>query len=372
MAMTHIPIVRPVFPALERFSSRFAAALEFGQVTNQGRWVLEFERELTDFLGVPTLAFCNGQSALMAMLAAAGVRGGEVIVPSFTFPATPAAVVWAGAKPVFAEIRPDTLTLDATSVSEKLIRTAATAVLAVDPYGICADYKALAKLCWTNGAKFLVDSCAAFGSRVEGKFCAIADVQVFSFHATKSFSTMEGGALCSRDPEILERAARIRNFGQERITGEVVEPGINGKMTEVAALVGLAGIQDWRETRAPARQNRALALATALRGIPGLTVVPAPLGQEPLWLYRPVLIDPDKFGTDRDAVYNGLRERGIGARKYYGACHRTPAFRTYPAIHLPNTERIADQVIALPAHESLTDDDIAYIVLAFRDMQRGL
>src|SRR5437763_8695488 len=137
-----LQIVRPVFPNANKFLAPFQAALASGQVTNGGYWVLEFERQLSEYLGVPTLVFCNGQMALMTMLRAAGIERGEVIVPSFTFAATPHAVRWCGAEPVFADIDPHTLCLNPGDV-ESRITPRTVAILGVDAYGVCCDYGAL-------------------------------------------------------------------------------------------------------------------------------------------------------------------------------------------------------------------------------------
>src|SRR5271166_4220682 len=161
-------IVRPTFPDIESFLAPFQAALASGQVTNNGRWVVEFEQQLSDYLGVPTLVFCNGQMALMTMLRAAGIEGGEVIVPSFTFAATPHAVRWCGAEPVFADIAANgSLCLDPDDVERKLTPKT-VAILGVDAYGIACDYARLTEIGRRNGLKVIFDSAPSFGTRVEG------------------------------------------------------------------------------------------------------------------------------------------------------------------------------------------------------------
>ena len=234
-----LQIVRPTFPPVESYLPAFRAALAQGQVTNNGRWVLEFERRLSEYLGVPTLVFCNGQIAMMTMLRAAGVEDGEVILPSFTFLATPAAVRWCGGKPVFAEIVNDgSMCLDPEDVERK-ITSRTVAILGVDAYGIACDYAALTQIGRRKGLKVLFDSAPSFGTRVDGRLVGgFGDAQMFSFHATKAFATMEGGCLCSHDEGLLHRAKAIRNFGQVA-GGNSDEPGLNGKLTELCALIGL-------------------------------------------------------------------------------------------------------------------------------------
>jgi dTDP-4-amino-4,6-dideoxyglucose len=234
-----LQIVRPIFPDIEKLLAPFQAALASGQVTNGGHWAQEFERQLAEYLGVPTVVFCNGQMALMTMLRAAGVERGEVIVPAFTFSATPHAVRWCGAEPVFADIANDgSLCLDPEDVERK-ITPSTTAILGVDAYGIACDYGRLTEIGRRNGLKVIFDSAPSFGTRVSGKLVGgFGDAQIFSFHATKAFTTMEGGCLCTHDPEIFARAKAIRNFGQLP-DGDCEEAGLNGKLTEICALIGI-------------------------------------------------------------------------------------------------------------------------------------
>jgi len=233
-----LQIVRPVFPDAHSFLAPLQAALASGQVTNGGHWVSEFERQLSEYLGVPTLVFCNGQMALMTMLRAGGVESGEVIVPSFTFPATPHAVRWCGAEPIFADIAPEgSLCLDPDDVERK-VTSRTVAILGVDAYGIACDYARLTEIGRRHGLKVVFDSAPSFGTRVDGGLVGrFGDAQMFSFHATKAFTTMEGGCLCTHDPEIFARAKAIRNFGQ-MADGDCDEPGINAKLTEVSHLSG--------------------------------------------------------------------------------------------------------------------------------------
>src|SRR5262245_56434075 len=232
-------IVRPLFPPIASFQAQFAAALQSGQVTNNGPWVVEFERQLEAYVGVPTLVFSSGQAALTAMVKAAGVQGGEVILPSFTFPGTLHVVTWCGATPVFADIRQgQTFVLDPRDVERK-ITDRTVAILSVDPYGIASDYEALDELGTHHGISVLYDSAPAFGTKVSGQSIGgYGDAQIFSFHASKAFNTMEGGCLCSHDGALIDRARSIRNFGLIA-SGDSPLAGMNGKMMEICALIGI-------------------------------------------------------------------------------------------------------------------------------------
>jgi dTDP-4-amino-4,6-dideoxyglucose len=366
-----LQIVRPSFPSLESFLPAFRAAMATGQVTNNGRWVLEFEKKLSDYLGVPTAVFCNGQIAMMTMLRAAGVEGGEVIVPSFTFPATPHAVHWCGATPVFADIAKDgSMCLDPNDVERK-ITSRTVAILGVDVYGIACDYVALSEVGRRKGLRVLFDSAPSFGTRVNGRpVGGFGDAQIFSFHATKAFATMEGGCLCSHDKELLGRAKEIRNFGQTE-GGDSAEPGLNGKLTELCALIGLEQLKTF-EQAARVRRGAVGRIRAGLEGIPGLELAQAPPNQDPIWLYLPVVIDQREFGLDRDQVARAFEKENLFVRKYYSPpAHHLSAYRTANELSLPHTEAAAYNVIALPIYNDMTDEECDGIVQLFLEVHRA-
>jgi len=366
-----LQIVRPIFPDIGKFLAPLQAALASGQVTNGGRWVLEFEHQLSEYLGVPTLVFCNGQMALMTMLRAAGVEHGEVIVPSFTFPATPHAVRWCGAEPIFADISANgSLCLDPDDVERK-ITPKTVAILGVDAYGIACDYARLTEIGRRNGLKVIFDSAPSFGTRVEGSLVGgFGDAQMFSFHATKAFTTMEGGCLCTHDPEIFARAKAIRNFGQSA-DGDCEEAGINAKLTEVCALVGIEQLKTF-EQAALTRRRAVARMREGLSGLPGLTVASAPENQEPIWLYLPVFVDESDFGLDRDAVAVALVKENLHVRKYYSPpCHHMRAYRSSHDVSLPRTQAGAYTVLALPVYNDMTEDECDGIVQAFLEVHHA-
>jgi dTDP-4-amino-4,6-dideoxyglucose len=358
---TPLPIVRPHFPKLAEFAEEFDQALATGAVTNQGPQVAALEAELTDYLGVPTLAFSSGQAALMAMLAASGVACREVIVPSFTFCASPHAVVWAGGKPVFADIDPKTLTLDPEDVERRITPNTA-AILGVCVYGIACDYAALAEVANRHGLKLLYDSAPAFGTRVDGwPIGGFGDAQIFSFHATKAFCTMEGGALSTADGELFTKAEALRNFGQRngRAWGAA---GFNGKMPEVAAMIGRRQLRTF-ETARRRRLYVAGRYRAGLEGLPGLTMAEAPSNQEPIWLYFPIRLDAAGFGLSRDEAAAALAADNILCRKYFDQpCHEMPAYEGQTGYPLPVTERWASATLALPVYNDQTDEEIDYII----------
>lgn len=329
-------------------------------MTNNGQYVRKFEEELTSILGVPTLCFSSGMAALIAMLQASDLEHGEVICPSFTFPATPNAIVLAGAKPVFADINPETLCLDWRDV-ERQVNHHTVAVLGVDPYGLMWD----PPVRWDDQVDVLIDAAPSFGSTINGDLGASRGrAQIYSFHATKPFSTMEGGALCSADQGLMERARRIRNFGLDD-AGNVTEFGFNGKMLEICALIGLKQLETW-DFRLQSRIGSAAKLRQALDGIEGLKVYRAPENQQPTWVYQPVFIEPE-FGKSRDEVVQQLRVKGIGVREYYPACHWMPIYG--PPRHLSVATKLALQVISLPVYDFMEDSEIDTIAKAFKEIR---
>lgn len=346
-----LPIVRPHFPELKgRIESFFRGSLISGQVTN-GPAVQVFEEKLSEYLGAPTLAFCNGQTALLTMLLAAGVTADdEVVLPSFTFCGTPHAVSMLGAVPIFADIDPETLTINPMSASIRWSdRTAA--FLGVDVYGVrWSDHDDVDNL---TDARILSDSAPAFGSHILGTPKS-EYTRIFSFHATKPFSTMEGGALVSNDKALMAHAKRIREFGQDE-DRNCVDIGLNGKMTEICALIGLENLRTWEERRAK-RVATAAGFRKKLATVGTVKVINNPPGQEPIWTYMPVLADGNAW---RDELMTVLKARGIDARKYYTACHKLTPYDT--GLKLPVAEDIAARVIALPLYDEMTDEEMDYI-----------
>lgn len=366
-----LQIVRPRFPNVSNFLPAFREALSSGQVTNNGRWVIEFERRLEQYLGVPTIAFCNGQTALMVMLRAAGIDSGEVIVPSFTFAATPHAVSWCGATPVFAEIDRESLCIDPDDVARK-ITSRTVAVLGVDAYGICCDYAALEALGRKYSLKVLYDSAPSFGSRVDGVLTGrFGDAQIFSFHATKAFTVMEGGCLCSFDSDLIDRAKAIRNFGQT-IDGDCTDPGVNGKLMEICALIGIEQLKTF-EAQAQQRRTAVALMRQGLAKIPGLEVATAASNQQPIWLYLPVIIDAEMFGADRNKLAALLEREGLNVRKYYSPpCHKMAAYSHLSTQALQVTEAVSSNVLALPVYNDMSIEECEGIVAAFSDIHSAM
>jgi dTDP-4-amino-4,6-dideoxy-D-glucose transaminase len=358
-------IVRPRFPPLERFVDRFAQGMARGEVTNNGPAVVEFETKISEYCEAPAVICNNGQTAMMIMLRAAGLESGEVIVPSYTFSATPHAVKWCGATPVFADIK--NMVIDPADIEHRITPNTA-AILGVDVYGLACDYDALEALGRKYGIKVLFDSAPSFGTRVDGKpVGARGDAQIFSFHATKAFNTMEGGALVSRNSEIVRRAKALRNFGQSR-GADCDEPGVNAKMTEICALIGIEQLKDF-DTIVQRRFDSTEIIRSGLQDIPGLTLTEIPSRQLPVWLYFPAVIDPAHYGMNREYLARALERENIYVRKYFEMpCHHMAAYKGQSNVVLPETERTAYNVLALPVYNDMKAAEAQGIAQAIREI----
>ncbi|WP_043988843.1 DegT/DnrJ/EryC1/StrS family aminotransferase [Pectobacterium parmentieri] len=361
-----LPIVRPVFPPFESFASIIEESLTRGHVTNNGPYVRQLESRLTDYQSVPTRVFCNGEQALIALLLAADIRGKDVIVPSFTFAGTPHAVVIAGGNPVFADIKSrDCPLLDANDVLRRITANT-TAIVAVDAYGYASDYTVLQHIARDHGLRLFIDSAPAFGTTVNGQRTGgFGDAQIFSFHATKSYNTIEGGCLCSHDAELIKRAEAIRNFGQDA-SGICVLPGLNGKMSELNAIIGLAQLP-YLESQLTCRRQAASRLIAGMTSIPGLTPCLPPEGQSPVWQYLPIHVDAKRYGMNRNDLQHALHAQGIMVRCYYApACHLMPAYAGKHQATLPQTEHLSACVLALPIYNDMTKEECELIITSLR------
>jgi dTDP-4-amino-4,6-dideoxy-D-glucose transaminase len=253
---------------------------------------------------------------------------------------------------------------------ERKISARTVAILGVDAYGIACDYAALTTLGRQFGLKVLFDSAPSFGSMLDGRpVGGFGDAQMFSFHATKAFATMEGGCISSNDDELLNRAKSIRNFGQNA-GGDSSEPGLNGKLTEVCAMIGLEQLKTFQQA-ADNRRRAVERMRARLQQIPGLSLGRAASNQKPIWLYLPVVIDQNRFGLSRDEVAAAFEKENLFVRKYYSPpCHHMAAYTSANTEPLPNTEHTAYNVIALPVYNDMTDRECDGIVQLFDDVHQ--
>lgn len=357
-----ILVTRSSMPSLEEYVKEIEPLWESHWLTNQGEKHRQLERELHSYLGVDYVSlFVNGHSALECILETLelGKDGrDEVITTPFTFASTTHAIVRKGLKPVFCDIRPTDYTIDPDKI-EALVTEKTCAIVPVHVYGnVCNDEKieAVAK---RHDLKVIYDAAHAFGVEKNGvPVGRYGDASMFSFHATKVYNTIEGGAICYSDPELTERLAQWRNFG---ITGpETVEfVGGNAKMNEFCASMGICNLRHVDEEIAK-RKIVAERYFELLADVPGLSLCVPPANIKHNYAYLPVMVDPDVFGATRDNVFDALAGQGIGARKYFYPL--TNSFECYHGVFDPGktpvAQRMAQQVITLPMYADLALEDV--------------
>lgn len=366
-----IYVTRPLLPPLEAIHARLAEIWEARSLTNDGPQHVRLVQAISDYLAVPHVSlFNNGTIALLAAVRALGMRG-EVITTPFTFPATPHAISWSGATPVFCDIDRVTMTLDPARV-EELITPRTTGILAVHVYGIPCDVAALQAIANRRGLKIVYDAAHAFGTKINGVGIGnFGDASMFSFHATKLFHTAEGGALTSPKADSKAAFDHLKNFGilnQEEV--DVV--GINGKMNELQAALGLA-VLDCVAVEVQRRQAIIARYRERLGGLAGLTLMPEPAGVESSCQYFVIRINRAGFGASRDEVFETLKQLNVFARKYFfPLCTGYACYSDLPSAapgRLPVASAVVDEVLCLPLYGTLPLAHVDVICEVVRSLQ---
>ena len=362
MPERNILVTRSSMPPLDEYMSEVASLWESHWLTNMGVKHQALEHELERFLGVDDLAlFVNGHQALECVLEAMDLKG-KVITTPYTFASTTHAIVRKGLTPVFADIRPDNYTIDPARV-EELIDEGTCAIVPVHVYGNLCDVDALAEIAARHGLKLIYDAAHAFGVRRNGvSAAAYGDASMFSFHATKVFNTIEGGAVCFRDPELKTKLNRWKNFG---IADEenVEYVGGNAKMNEFCAAMGLCNLRHLNEEIAK-RRVVAEHYWGCLHDLPGVRVCEPEQGVESNFAYLAVIFD-DAFGATRDEVHERLATEGVHARKYFYpltndfACYR--GREGFDSSRTPVASYVASHVLTLPMYADLSLEDVDFI-----------
>jgi dTDP-4-amino-4,6-dideoxygalactose transaminase len=354
---------RPNVGNRERFLQLISEALDRRWLSNDGPLVKQLESRIAEMLGVKhVIAVSNGTVGLQLAIRALRLRG-EVIVPSFTFVATAHAVAWQGAVPVFVDIRSDGYDLDPEQV-EKAVTPKSTGIIAVHVYGRPCDVESLNQVAKKHGLRLLFDAAHAFGCSYKGMMIgSFGDAEVLSFHATKFFNTFEGGAVVTNDDDLAEAVRVARNFGFAGYD-EVVALGINGKMSEAAAAMGLANLESLDDFVKTNWSNYRL-YRECLDGLPGLRLVEYNEQERCNYQYVVVEIDPEVAGISRDVLHRVLWAENVLARRYfYPGCHKLEPYRSWPETTrypLPNTERAAERVLALPTGTAVKSEHIRTI-----------
>ena len=358
-----IYVTQPSLPPLEGFIPYLEEIWASRKLTNDGPFHKQFEQALADYLGVKYVSlFTNGMLALQVGLQALRVSG-EVITTPFTFAATTHAIYWNNCTPVFCDIEPKLMTIDPEKI-ESLITPRTTAILPVHVYGNPCNNKRIQDIADTYGLKLFYDAAHAFGVKKDGvSVLNDGDLSMLSFHATKIFNTFEGGALITNDEKLKTRIDFLKNFGFADET-TVVAPGTNGKMDEFRSALGLLQLK-YIDTEIAKSKKLAHLYRIRLDAIPGIKVFNDTPNVEQNYSYFPVLIDKNKFGMDRDALYDKLREDSIYARKYfYPLISQLPSYRHLPSAQpgaLPVATRIAENVLCLPIFANQTEAQLEFI-----------
>ncbi|MFC2083777.1 DegT/DnrJ/EryC1/StrS family aminotransferase [Bacteroidota bacterium] len=349
-------IVRPALPREASLRSRFVEVLTNGKIANNSRYVRMFEQKLRNYLQIDhCLLVCNATSGLMIALKSMQLKG-SVIVPSFTFSATIHALVWNGLEPIFADIDPDTFNLDPRSVEEVLSRKV-SAVMAVHMFGNPCDIDSLSALADGNKIQLLFDSAHAFGSRYRDKLIGcFGDAEVFSFHATKICPIGEGGAVTTRKVTLARRLACARVFGDPG-NSNVRFPGLNAKMSEFHAIVGLENMKSVRR-HIQKRHKIVQTFKSNLSQLPGIKFQKITHCAESNFQNFVIIIDKNRFGMTRDQLQKVLYAENILTKRYfYPPLHRTIAYKSYYKKYdckLPVTNEISRNILCLPLYSDMT------------------
>jgi dTDP-4-amino-4,6-dideoxygalactose transaminase len=354
---------RPNIGNRERFMERINDIFDRRWFTNNGQYVQEFERKLADFIGVKhCIAMCNATIALEIVIRGLGLTG-EVIVPSFTFVATPHALQWQQITPVFCDIDPVTHNLDPRRV-EEMITPRTTGIIGVHVWGRPCAIEELTEIAERRGLKLLFDAAHAFACSHKGSMIgSFGDAEVFSFHATKFFNTFEGGAVATNNDELAAQIRLMKNFGFAGYDN-VDFIGTNGKMTEVSAAMGLSSFEGLDEFIEVNRRNYGI-YRQELADVPGIRLIDYTATEKCNYQYVILEIDETVSGLNRDQLVKILHAENVFARRYfYPGCHQMEPYRSYfphASLLLPQTERLATRVMSLPTGTAVSAEDVANI-----------
>lgn len=355
-----ITVTSPLLPNLDDFNEMLKQIWASKWITNNGSFHKQLERELAAYLKVPFLSlFTNGTLPLITALQALRITG-EVITTPYSFVATTHALWWNGIKPVFVDVDPKTGNMDPEKI-EAAITPRTTAIMPVHVYGNPCDTERIQEIADQYGLKVIYDAAHAFGVEVNGESVLNAgDMSTLSFHATKVYNTIEGGAMVMHDEKTKKRIDYLKNFG---FAGEttVVGPGINSKMDEMRSAYGLLNLKQV-DAAIEARHQVAVKYRKALCGIEGITFFDDIPNVKHNYAYFPIFVDAEKYGLTRDELYTKMKEAKVLGRRYFYPL--ISDFSTYRGLesaapeNLPNAHKMADSVICLPMHHALSDDDI--------------
>lgn len=359
-----IKVTSPLMPELDELIPMLKDIWASKWLTNGGKYHDTLEQALSDYLKVPYLnLFTNGTLPLITALQALRVTG-EVITTPYSFPATTHALWWNGIKPIFVDIDPLTCNIDPNKI-EAAITPNTTAIMPVHVYGNPCQTDVIQGIADKYGLKVIYDAAHAFGVEVNGKsLLESGDMSTLSFHATKVYNTIEGGALICRDKKTKQRIYYLKNFGFADET-TIVAPGINGKMDEVRSAYGLLNLKQV-DMAIEDRRQIAFKYRAGLRGMKGIRFMDDIPGVRHNYSYFPIFVNAEEYGMTRDELYDKLKQNGIFSRRYfYPLISEFSTYRGLPSAtseNLPVAHRVADSVICLPIYRGLLEKEIDYIL----------
>lgn len=362
---SQITVTSPLLPPLEEFTSYLQQIWDSKWITNNGQFHQQLEQALAEYLGVEYLSlFTNGTLPLITAFQALGIHEGEVITTPYSFVATSHAIWWNGLKPVFVDIEEETCGIDPNKI-EAAITPNTVAIMPVHCYGKpckTAEIDAIAK---KHNLKVIYDAAHAFGVTQDGQSILKAgDISTLSFHATKVYNTIEGGALICHSAEMKYHVDNLKNFGFRGET-TVVAPGINSKMDEMRAAYGLLNLRQV-DAAIEARKQVAEAYRSALRGVNGIRFFDDMLGVRHNYSYFPIFVDEEQYGISRDALYEKMKANNVlGRRYFYPLITDFDPYKDIPSANpanLPVANKIANQVICLPMHHELSEGDVKRVI----------
>ena len=359
-----ITVTSPLLPNLDEFHELLQQIWDKKWITNNGTFHKELEVALAEYLKVPYISlFTNGTLPLITALQALRITG-EVITTPYSFVATTHAIWWNGIKPVFVDIEPDSGNLDPNKI-EAAITPRTTAIMPVHVYGKPCKTKEIQEIADKYGLKVIYDAAHAFGVEVNGESILNAgDMSTLSFHATKVYNTIEGGAMVMHDAKTKQRIDYLKNFGFAGET-EVVAPGINSKMDEMRSAYGLLNLKQV-DAAIEARHQVANKYRKVLKDVEGISYWDDTPGVKHNYSYFPIFIDAKKYGMSRDELYFKMKEHGVLGRRYFYPL--ISEFSTYRGLesssrdNLLNAYKMAEEVICLPMHHGLGDEEVQRIL----------
>lgn len=361
---TKIMVTSPLLPDLKEFESILEDIWKRKWITNNGHYHQELEKALSEYLKVPYISlFTNGTLPLITALQALSITG-EVITTPYSFVATTHAIWWNGIKPVFVDIDPRTGNMDPDKI-EAAITPRTTAIMPVHVYGNPCDTERIQDIADTYGLKVIYDAAHAFGVEVNGMSILNAgDLSTLSFHATKVYNTVEGGAMIMHDEKTKQRIDHLKNFGfADEVT--VVGPGINSKMDELRSAYGLLNLK-LVDAAIEARHQVAKKYREALHSVNGITFFKDIPGVKHNYSYFPIFVDSEKYGMTRDELYFKMKSKNVFGRRYfYPLISDFSTYRGLPSAspaNLPNAHKMANSVICLPLYHTLTEEDVQRVI----------